>query len=72
MENAYLLTVRETCDALRIGRTNLYALIKKGQLQTVKIGCATRITVESIRALAAGDPAIPANDAAPAAERGAA
>lgn len=72
MDNPLLLTVKETCDALRIGRTNLYRMIHDGQLKAVKIGSATRITTESIRALAAGDAATPANDDATAAHRGAA
>ncbi|RIV81783.1 DNA-binding protein [Aurantiacibacter xanthus] len=62
MNTAYLLTVRETADALRIGRTNVYRLINEGQLKVVKIGSATRITTESIRALVGADAGEPAND----------
>ncbi|WP_137680946.1 helix-turn-helix domain-containing protein [Aurantiacibacter suaedae] len=62
MNTAYLLTVRETCDALRIGRTNVYRLISEGQLKVVKIGSATRITTASIRALVGADAGEAAND----------
>lgn len=72
MDMTLLLTVNEACDTLRLGRTYLYRLINEGRLKAIKIGSATRITTESVRALAAGDAATPANDDAPAAERGAA
>lgn len=39
--------------ALGIGTTTLYRLIGEGKLKTVKIGSATRITDESMRAFVA-------------------
>lgn len=36
--------------ALRVGTTKLYELIAAGELETFKIGRATRITTNSIRA----------------------
>jgi len=36
--------------ALKIGTTKLYELINDGELESFKIGRATRITTESIRA----------------------
>lgn len=36
-----LLTVNETLNYLKIGRTTLYALVKEGRLKTVKIGKRT-------------------------------
>ena len=36
--------------ALRVGTTKLYELISAGELETFKIGRATRITTDSIRA----------------------
>ncbi|BAU89364.1 hypothetical protein MPPM_0759 [Methylorubrum populi] len=40
-------------DALGIGTTTLYRLIGEGKLKVVKIGSATRITDESMRAFVA-------------------
>ena len=69
MENhpqAFVLTVRETCDALRIGRTKFYEFCNSGQLQAIKIGGSTRVTMESIQALLArAVAAAPANDDEP-------
>ena len=48
----FVLTVKETCEALRLGRTTVYKLIDAGQLKTVKIGTATRVVTDSVRALA--------------------
>jgi len=39
-----LLTTEEAADALRVGRTTVYALIKEGQLRPVHIGRSCRIT----------------------------
>lgn len=33
-----LLTVRETCEQLRISRTTLYELCRSGQLRSLRIG----------------------------------
>lgn len=69
MDNtALVLTVEETRAALRIGRTTIYKLIDHGRLKTVKIGNATRITMESIRALVAGKTDMGAENDNPAAE----
>jgi excisionase family DNA binding protein len=38
-------------DALRIGRTSVYNLIKAGRLETVKLGSRTLIKVSSIHNL---------------------
>lgn len=50
MENP-VVTVPEACVALRIGKTSLYAQVKRGALTVVKIGRKTLITTDSIRAL---------------------
>jgi excisionase family DNA binding protein len=47
-----LLTVAQTCDLLNCGRTKLFALLATQQLERVKLGRATRISVRSIRKLA--------------------
>jgi excisionase family DNA binding protein len=46
-----LRSINETADALRIGRTNIYLLIKSGKLSTVKIGRRTLVKASSIEAL---------------------
>lgn len=39
-----LLTAEEAAQALNVGRTTLYALIKDGQLHSVHIGRSCRLT----------------------------
>lgn len=48
-----LLAIRvpEACRMIGIGRTKLYELIRAGDLETVKLGRATLITVSSLRRL---------------------
>lgn len=55
MDNKFLLTLSEACTALGVGKTTAYKLIDAGTLKTVKIGKATRITVESVKAIASGE-----------------
>ncbi len=50
--NSLLYTVKEACIALRCGRTHLYALVNRGDLELRKLGGATRITKASVHALA--------------------
>lgn len=44
-----LLTPTETAEALRIGRTKVYALIASGQLPSIRIGSAVRVPAEALR-----------------------
>jgi len=53
MNSPHLLTINETCDRLRLGRTTVYSLIKDGALQRIKIGTATRVTDTSVDGLIA-------------------
>jgi excisionase family DNA binding protein len=43
-----LLTVEEAAQRLRIGRTQMFALIKSGEIQSVQIGRLRRIPSTSI------------------------
>ena len=47
------LTIPETQQLLRIGRTYLYELIERGEIQRVKMGHKALITAESVRSFAA-------------------
>jgi excisionase family DNA binding protein len=46
-------SVNDAAKALSLGRTSIYALIKEGRLEKIKLGRRTLITVASIRALVA-------------------
>jgi len=46
-----LYRLREAEEALSVSRTMVYRLIKRGDLEKVLIGDATRVTVESVQAL---------------------
>ena len=43
--------VNDAARMIGIGRTKLYELISTGELETVKIGKATRVTTASLREL---------------------
>ena len=49
-------SINDTAKALSLGRTSIYALIRKGRLETVKVGRRTLVKTKSIRALI-GEPA---------------
>lgn len=46
-----LLSVRQTCGILGIGRTKLYSLINDNALQTVRLGSRRLVIEESVAAL---------------------
>jgi excisionase family DNA binding protein len=45
-----LATVNDTLQALHIGRSTFYLLVAAGELEIVKVGSATRVVVESLKA----------------------
>lgn len=47
-EGKILLTVEEATTRMSVGRTKLFALIKDGQIRSVKIGKSRRIVAASI------------------------
>ena len=47
-------SINDTAKALGLGRTSIYALIRDGRLETVKLGRRTLIKVESVRKLIDG------------------
>ena len=47
-EPPVLVTVEEAARRLSIGRTATYMLVRKGELQSVKIGRTRRVVVASI------------------------
>jgi len=47
-----LTTVNDAAQALSLGRTTIYVLINAGELETVKIGRRTLVTIASIRRMA--------------------
>ena len=44
-------SVTDAAKALSLGRTSIYALIREGRLETLKLGRRTLIKVASIRRL---------------------
>jgi len=53
LDDARLLTVEEAAQCLSLGRTTLYALLKDGQITSVRIGRLRRIPVEALESYTA-------------------
>lgn len=49
--NPIAASINETAKALSLGRTSIYALIRDGKLETIKLGRRTLVKVDSIRRL---------------------
>jgi excisionase family DNA binding protein len=47
---ATLLTVEQAADRLAVGRTTVYALLRTGELDSVKVGRLRRIPLDALRA----------------------
>ena len=48
METDVVLTIEEAARRLRIGRTNMYALVMSGEVQSVTIGRLRRVPVRCL------------------------
>jgi len=48
LDDARLLTVEEAARRLSLGRTTLYALLKDGQIMSVRIGRLRRIPADAL------------------------
>lgn len=46
-----LVSILDAADALSVGRTSIYELMRSGQLETRKMGRRRLITAESLRRL---------------------
>ena len=44
-----LVTVRQACQMLGLGRTSIHHLVRSGQLKPVKIGSSVRFSVDHLR-----------------------
>jgi excisionase family DNA binding protein len=49
------VSINDTAKALSLGRTSIYALIRDGRLETVKLGRRTLVRMASIRRLLDGE-----------------
>lgn len=49
-----LLTVSETCEAIRMSATSVYRLIKRGELPALKIGESWRVPADELEKLIQG------------------
>jgi len=47
-------SINEAAKALSLGRTSIYALIREGRLETIKLGRRTLVKVESVHRLIEG------------------
>ena len=51
MTNKISYSIAEACEALSLGRTTVYSLIKLGRLRVVRIGNRTLVPVDALRSL---------------------
>lgn len=49
------LSINDTAKTLSLGRTSIYALIRQGRLETIKLGRRTLIKSASVRRLLGGE-----------------
>ncbi len=48
-------SINDTAKTLSLGRTSIYALIREGRLETIKLGRRTLIKAASVRRLLGGE-----------------
>ena len=48
-----MLTVEQAAEALNVGRTTMFALVKSGEIESVRIGYLRRIPADAIDAYVA-------------------
>ena len=53
MCDALLVTVKEACRMLHVGRSTFYKLLQRGEIATVHIGASRRIVVADLAAYVA-------------------
>ncbi|MBX7532643.1 helix-turn-helix domain-containing protein [Qipengyuania sp. 1XM1-15A] len=56
------LTIGETVDQFRIGRTRLYELIGSGEIEAIKLGRRTLVRTASLHEFFAGLPTVGRGD----------
>ena len=49
------LSINDTAKTLSLGRTSIYALIREGRLETIKLGRRTLIKSASVRRIMGGE-----------------
>jgi excisionase family DNA binding protein len=54
-DNHETLKVREVAEILRCGKNQAYELIQRGEIRSVRIGRAVRVTREALEEFLAGD-----------------
>lgn len=48
-EGQYVYTVEEAAEYLRLGRTTVYQLMRRDELESIKIGSSRRITEDQLK-----------------------
>lgn len=65
MEHPRLLTVKQVCEELQLGKDRVWALIRSGQIGSIRMGRIVRVPSESVDAFVARAVAGEVPEAAP-------
>lgn len=49
-----LLTIKEVCEATKLGRTYIYRILKSGDLKAIKVGRRTLVRKDDMEAWSSG------------------